>query len=273
MPELPEVESTRRYLIPFLELATIQSVDVARPRMLRRQPPGGGFAERLVGRTVTALSRHGKLLLALLDDGVLWATHLGMSGRMAMSPSGSPPLPHTQLSVGIGPLEVRMIDPRTFGYFAALAPFDPLPHAGWGPDALTDLPSSTALANLLAGRRAPVKALLLDQRFLAGIGNIYADEALWRAGIRPARPGGALCRDEVKRLRRGIVVALNAGLAAGGTTLDDLAYLLPDGRAAGTTLHLKAYGREGKHCRRCRGRILRTTIRQRSSFYCGSCQA
>ncbi len=125
---------------------------------------------------------------------------------------------------------------------------------------------------MLSGRSAPIKALLLDQGILAGLGNIYADEVLHRARIAPTRPGGSLDADEVKRLRAAIRPVLRAGLRHGGTSLDDLAYLLPDGRAGEFTRRLSAYGREGESCARCGGTIVRTVIRNRSGFWCPDCQ-
>ena len=141
-----------------------------------------------------------------------------------------------------------------------------------GPDAFTDLPRSAQLAESLRGRSAPIKALLLDQGVVAGVGNIYADESLHRAAISPHRPGGSLSGEEMKRLRKGIKDSLDAGLKWGGTSLDDLAYLLPDGRAGEYTSRLRAYGREDERCRRCGGVIRRDVIRQRSSFWCEGCQ-
>ena len=142
-----------------------------------------------------------------------------------------------------------------------------------GPDALDDLPTSRALARRLEGRKPAIKSLLLDQRIMAGIGNIYADEVLFRARVAPTRPGGSLSFDEVKAIRRAIGPVLRAGLKYGGTSLGDLAYLLPDGQAGQYLERLKAYGREGEPCLRCGAEIRRTVITQRSSFWCSSCQS
>lgn len=275
MPELPEVESTRRHLAPVLEGRRVVDVSVRRDRMVRHHERPDDFADRLVGRTVRSLGRVGKLLRASLDGDLVWVTHLGMSGRMAIHRAGDPEAAHTNVVVRVGGgTEVRMVDPRTFGFTAVLTPDEMRTGVGsaWGPDALDELPTTARLVGVLEGRSAPIKALLLDQRLLAGLGNIYADEVLFRARIRPDRPGGSLTRDEVRRLRSSVHPVLQAGLRHGGTSLDDLAYLLPDGRAGDYLSRLRVYGREGERCRRCGGTVRRSVIRQRSAFWCPGCQ-
>jgi formamidopyrimidine-DNA glycosylase len=275
MPELPEVEATRRALEPALLGRTVASVTVVRPRMVRRQHRPDDFAARLLGTRVMALDRHGKFLLTRLTDDLTWVTHLGMSGRVSLADPYAPLAPHSNVVVRFdrGP-EFRLIDPRTFGFVAVYTPEELAESSlgGLGPDAYAGLPVSTVLAGALSGRSAPIKALLLDQRVIAGVGNIYADEALNRARISPHRPGGSLTSDEVGALRRAIRTTLDAGLRHGGTSLDDLAYLLPDGRAGEYTARLRAYGREDEPCRRCGAPIRRDVIRQRSSFWCPGCQ-
>lgn len=275
MPELPEVELTRRHLEPVLRGAWIGRVAVRGERVVRRQPPPGDFAGRLQGRQVLGLARRGKFLLADVGDGLTWLTHLGMSGRVSLAAPGVPEAPHTSLVVGLrdGP-EVRLIDPRTFGHTAVLTPAE-LALAGpsrLGPDALEELPTARWLAARLAGRTAPIKALLLDQRLLAGLGNIYADEVLHRARIRPDRPAGSLAREEVAALRGSVRPVLAAGLRHGGTSLADLAYLLPDGRTGEFLPRLRAYGRAGRPCRRCGMVIVRIVQHGRSAFFCPGCQ-
>ena len=275
MPELPEVETTRRSLEPVIAGRTITDVVVARDRMVRRQHLPADFAERLLGRTVVALDRHGKFLLTRLSDDITWVTHLGMSGRVQLADTDEELVAHTNVIVRFdrGP-EFRLIDPRTFGFVAAYTP-DELTESSigeLGPDAYTGLPTRRALGAALRGRSAPIKALLLDQRVVAGIGNIYADEALNRSKISPHRRGGSLTGDELSRLRTAIRATLEAGLRYGGTSLDDLAYLLPDGTAGEYTARLRAYGRQDQPCRRCKTPIRRDVIRQRSSFWCPGCQ-
>jgi formamidopyrimidine-DNA glycosylase len=275
MPELPEVETTRRCLEPELTGKRITEVEVRRPRMLRRQDRPVDFADRLVGRRITRLDRHGKFLLTRVSGDITWVTHLGMSGRVALAAPGEPEPPHTNVVVRLASgTEFRLVDPRTFGFVTAFTP-DELEASSLGrlgPDALTDLPTSRRLGAALAGRRAPIKALLLDQAVIAGLGNIYADEALHRAGIAPFRSGDDLGSEELKRLRAAIKATLAAGLRHGGTSLDDLAYLLPDGRAGEYVARLRVYGREGAPCRRCGGEIRRRVLRQRSTHWCPRCQ-
>lgn len=273
MPELPEVESTRRFLEPVLVGRRIVAAEVRRARMVRRQQ--GDFVGRVVGRTVRGLGRHGKFLLADLTGDLTWVTHLGMSGRIGIARRNDPEAPHTNVVVRVGGgVEIRFVDPRTFGFVAAYTPNELATSALalLGPDALDDLPPVGVLADRLDGRSAPIKALLLDQGMLAGLGNIYADEALHRAGIAPQRPGGSLSRREIGSLRRAISATLAAGLRWGGTSLDDLAYLLPDGRAGEFAARLRVYGRTDEPCGRCGSPIRRTVIRQRSTHWCPQCQ-
>lgn len=275
MPELPEVETTRRCLEPIVVGRRITAVEVRLPRMLRRQPRPGDFEARLRRRTIERLRRHGKYLVAELSGDLNWVTHLGMSGRVSLANAGTGLVPHTHVLVRLaGGTEIRFVDPRTFGFVAVYTP-DELAGtslARLGPDALESLPPVRALATSLAGRTAPIKALLLDQGVLAGLGNIYTDEALHLAAIDPHRPGGSLDAGELKRLRGAIRATLAAGLRWGGTSLDDLAYLLPDGRAGEYLGRLKAYGREDAACSRCGAPIVREVLRQRSTYWCRRCQ-
>lgn len=276
MPELPEVETTRRHLAPVLEGATIVGATVRRQRMVRYHEQPGDFVDRIHGRTVESLHRVGKLLMARLDGDLTWITHLGMSGRMALHTPEEPEVAHTNVIVALDVgIEVRMVDPRTFGFVGVFTAEEMAEGyaSEWGPDALDDLPTTQHLVDHLARRTAPIKALLLDQRLVAGLGNIYADEILFRARLRPDRPGRSLTAEEVARLRGAVRPVLRAGLRYGGTSLADMAYLLPDGRAGRYMARLYAYGREGLPCRRCHGVIERSVIRGRSSFWCPGCQA
>ena len=275
MPELPEVETTRRHLAPAMEGRRVVAAEVRRPRMVRRQRRPEDFADRVLGRTVERVGRHGKFLLGHLSGDVTLVFHLGMSGRISLAAAGDPEAPHTNVVLRLDDgTEVRLVDPRTFGFAAAFLP-DELEEGSLsrlGPDALDALPASRALEARLAGRVVPIKPLLLDQAFLAGLGNIYADEVLHRARIAPQRPAGSLERTEITRLRAAIRPVLEAGLRDGGTSLDDLAYLLPDGRAGGYLLRLRVYGREDEPCRRCGTAVRRAVLRQRSTFWCPECQ-
>lgn len=275
MPELPEVELTRRHLEPVLCGDRIERVSVRGERVTRRQPHPADFTVRLTGRRVNGLGRRGKYLLADVGDDLTWLTHLGMSGRVAVTAPAAPEAPHTAVVVGLrSGLEVRLIDPRTFGHTAVLTPTE-LAAAGparLGPDALDELPPTRWLAARLAGRTAPLKVLLLDQRLLAGLGNIYADEVLHRARLRPDRPAGSLAPAEVAALRSSVRPVLEAGLRHGGTSLGDLAYRLPDGRTGRFLPRLRAYGRAGRPCRRCGAPIVRLVLQGRSAFFCAECQ-
>ena len=275
MPELPEVETVRRALAPILTGATVVGVQVLHPRTARRNERPADVEDRLRGRRVLDVGRHGKFLEMPLEGDLLWVVHLGMSGRIVVADPSDPFVPHLRFrAVTDRGDDVRLVDPRTFGFVAVFTPEElaasTLP--ALGPDALTELPTSSELASRLAGRTAPIKALLLDQRILAGLGNIYTDEALHRAGIDPLRPGGQLTVEDLDRLRRSIRVVLDEGIRHGGTSLSDLAYLLPDGRAGRFLHRLRVYGREGEPCRVCGTRIIRKVVAGRSTYSCPSCQ-
>lgn len=275
MPELPEVETTRRHIAPVLEGATIDTVHLGRDRMARRNHNPRDVADRLVGRRVGRVGRRGKFLLIEVEGDLTWVIHLGMSGRLRISEPGEPLEKHAHLVVRTTDgAELRFIDPRTFGFVAVFTPeelaADSL--AALGRDALDDLPTEADLMATLEGRTAPIKALLLDQRLMAGLGNIYADEVLFRAGVRPGRPGGEVTFEEVAALVRAIPEVLADGVAMGGTSLDDLAYLLPDGRAGEYLDRLMVYGRTGEPCLVCSTPIERVVVAQRSSHFCPVCQ-
>ena len=275
MPELPEVETTRRLIAPVVTGRMIRTVLVSGARTLRRQEHPPDFTGRLERHRIERVTRHGKYLVIAVEHDLAWIVHLGMSGRLTPTEPSDPVEQHTRFMVGFdaGP-QLRFIDPRTFGFTAVLTPEERAVSslARLGPDALDDLTRSRDLATRLAGRSASIKAILLDQNVIAGLGNIYADESLHRARIAPRRPAGSLGSDEVKHLRSGIKTTLGAALDAGGTTLGDLAYLLPDRRAGGYLPRLRVYGREGEPCKRCGMSIRRATIRARSTFWCPNCQ-
>jgi len=276
MPELPEVETTRRGLIEALDGAEISHASVTHPRLLRRQANPADFAARLEGRTVTRLGRIGKFLMFDVDDAFTWVTHLGMSGRISVDAPTDPLVSHTHVRVSTtAGVEVRMVDPRTFGFTVVLTADELAAStlADLGPDALTALPRSDALHRVAARRAIAVKTLLLDQSFLAGLGNIYADEVLFRAKVANTRLANSLTLGEMKRIRASVRPVLEAGLEYGGTSLNDLAYLLPDGRAGEYLDRLKVYGREDEPCRRCGALIGRRVMGGRSSFSCPTCQA
>jgi formamidopyrimidine-DNA glycosylase len=273
VPELPEVETVRRYLAPVVEGRRLVEVEMRHPRTGRRNAGPTDVSDRLRGRVVEHLDRIGKFLLGRLDSEMTWVTHLGMSGRIVIAQPGEPEALHTHfVAVTDAGAEIRLVDPRTFGFVAVFTPEELSSQLSLGRDAFSDLPRTPQLATALEGRTAPIKSLLLDQRIIAGLGNIYADEILHRARVRPTRPGGALTPSEMTKLRGAIRPVLDAGIAAGGTSLTDLAYLLPDGRAGDYLDRLRVYGREGKPCRRCGSPIERVVVGGRSSFFCPKCQ-
>ena len=272
MPELPEVETVRRSLLPHLVGRRVTAVAAATVRLRLGIEPGQWAA--LVGRRVTALERRGKFLLAGLGDATA-VLHLGMSGRLTVEPCRRPAAPHTHLRLRLaGGGELRLADPRRFGVAlvlptAALAGFAPL--ARLGADALLG-DVEAALAAAAARSRSPIRSLLLDQRVLAGVGNIYAAEALARAGVHPLRPSSSLSRARVRRLAGAVVAVLAEAVAAGGTTLADGGFADATGNPGEFAVRLDAYGRAGEPCRRCGARIRRLVAAGRSAFYCPRCQ-
>ncbi len=274
MPELPEVETTRRHIAEAVVGRTITGVDVHRERMTRRNHRAEDLGDRLIGRKVVDVGRRGKfIVIEMIGD--LWCViHLGMSGRIRIVDGEEALEPHANVVIEIdNSTHVRMIDPRTFGFVAAWTPQELATNlASIGPDALDSPPSVAEVQAALRGRTAPIKAVLLDQRLMAGLGNIYADEVLIRSRIHPRRPAGSLSFDEISGLMAAVTPVLRAGIQHGGTSLDDLAYLLPDGRAGEFLSRLYAYGRTGERCPQCGDLIERTVVAQRSSHFCPSCQ-
>ncbi|MEX1038581.1 MAG: bifunctional DNA-formamidopyrimidine glycosylase/DNA-(apurinic or apyrimidinic site) lyase [Acidimicrobiia bacterium] len=276
MPELPEVEITRRHLAPAMTGRRFDRVEVTHPRTARHNGGDTSIVEnRLQGRTVAELSRHGKFLVAPLDAGFTMVSHLGMSGRYTVGDSNETVLPHTHFRATMDDGSViSFIDPRTFGFVAVFDEIE-LETTGLsrlGPDAWDSPPTASELGAALRKRTAPIKALLLDQGPLAGLGNIYADESLFRAGIDPRTPGGEVDEERLERLLGSMRDVLSGAIENGGTSLNDLAYLLPDGRAGENLGQLQVYGRDGEPCFACGEIIDRVTIRARSTHFCPRCQ-
>ena len=278
MPELPEVETVRRGLAPVFEGARIISVEARRPDL--RFPLPQRFVERLVGRRVLALARRAKYLLAALDSGETLLMHLGMSGSFRIDdarvgefahPRGKAVHDHVVFDFENG-ARVVYNDPRRFGFMSLIEPDEVHPAlAALGVEPLSDAFGPGALQAALAGARTPIKAALLDQRRVAGLGNIYVCEALHGAAISPWREAGSLKPAELRRLAGTIRKVLEAAVIAGGSTLRD--HRQTDG-ALGYFQHaFEVYGREGAACRRCGGGILRVEQGGRSTFYCAGCQA
>lgn len=251
----------------------LEDVSVGHVRTARHNTSPEEVVTRLEGRRVDAVNRVGKFLALRLDDGQTMVAHLGMSGRWSVD--GGEDVPHTHFEARLDDGSVvRFIDPRTFG-FVAVYDEDELATSGMGrlgPDAWIDPPRAGDLAARLAGRTAPIKALLLDQGPISGLGNIYADEALHLAGIHPLTPGRELAVTDLERLLDAVRTVLADAIANGGTTLDDLAYLLPDGQAGDNMTSLRAYGRADQPCLACGTPIERIVIRARSTHFCPRCQ-
>ncbi len=271
MPELPEVETLARELRDVLVGRGIVGVEVRWPRTVAAPDPET-FARRLAGRRVLEVRRRGKWLLLGLDGEEWLLVHLRMSGRLAVEDAGAPEDPHTRVVFHLEDgRRLRFSDPRKFGRMALTArPEDWL--GGLGPEPLDPALTPERLVGMLRGRRVRLKPLLADQRFLAGLGNIYADEVLWRAGLHPLRRADTLTPEETARLHGAIREVLEEAVARRGTTLADRRYVLPDGRPGEFAAHLAVYGREGAPCPRCGAPIVRARVGGRSAHFCPRCQ-
>lgn len=270
MPELPEVETTVRGLAAVLENEVLASVEPRRADLRRAIP--ADLRQRLTGARVTGLSRRAKYGLIDTDRGDTLVFHLGMSGRWRIDPADIGRHDHLVIETGTG-RRVALNDPRRFGSLdlvdsAALEGFTPF--AALGPEPLGDDFGGAHLACAFEGRVAPVKALLLDQRIVAGLGNIYVCEALNMAGIVPMRPAGQIAHKRLDSLAIAIKEVLAAAIEAGGSTLRD--YARPDGELGYFFKQWRVYGREGQDCPGCGATVLRRTDSGRSTFYCGKCQ-
>jgi formamidopyrimidine-DNA glycosylase len=286
LPELPEVETVRRGLAPAMEGQRIALAEVRRPDL--RWPFPERMAERLTGARIERLRRRSKYILADLDTGESLLIHLGMSGRMTVSGLAAPfvpgqfhhqhPMPEKHDHVVFdmeGGARVTFNDPRRFGAMdlmvTATADSHPL-LAALGPEPLGNEFSADMLALKLAGRKGPIKALLLDQKLVAGLGNIYVCEALHRAHIHPERPGGQIARAELDVLAAEIRLVLLEAIEAGGSSLRD--FRQADGELGYFQHRFRVYDREGQPCPTpgCTGIIARIVQSGRSSYYCARCQ-
>lgn len=271
MPELPEVETVRRGLQPVLEGRILAEVIQRRPDL--RFPFPDRMAERLRGRRIVHVGRRAKYILAELDSGEMLIIHLGMSGRMTIHDGGVPPADrhdHVEFVTDRG-VTVRFNDARRFGMMDLVAPDGLHAHhllVGLGPEPLGNEFNEAVLSSALAGRRTPIKAALLDQRVVAGLGNIYVCEALWSAGISPRRQAHTIPGARAVRLVPAIREVLEAAIAAGGSSLRD--YVQASGELGYFQHQWRAYGREGEPCGRegCSGTIRRIVQSGRSTFYC-----
>jgi formamidopyrimidine-DNA glycosylase len=291
MPELPEVETIRRQLAPLVEGRRLKRVEILDSRWSRPLAPHE-LADAIVGRRVERLGRRGKYLVWHLSDDVHLAQHLRMTGSVLCEPDPEPV--HTRVRIELGPLRAGratrvkgaqarggggggrrlvIVDPRRFGtgelllgepaleaFFAARLGYEPFDERF----------TSEHLRSLARGRSAPIKALLLDQRKIAGVGNIYADEALFRAGVHPLRPAGGLSREQYARLRETIVEALTEGIDARGATIDDFRHV--DGVRGSFQDRFLVHRRAGEACPRCGSTIVKMVVAGRGTYVCETCQ-
>lgn len=269
VPELPEVETIRRGLQDRLVGRRIHAAE--RPTTVALRKPSPLPLTDLSGAKVHAVRRHAKVLFLDLDDGRVLVAHLGMTGKFLFTPPGASRRAHTHLVLGLEEEELHFIDPRRFGWLALHALDDPpgdVDH--YGMDALDAAFSVEHLEVLLASSRAPLKSFLLDQTKVAGLGNIYACEALWRAGLSPRRLAQNTPRGRVAPLRQAIVEVLADSLAQGGTSFND--YVNSIGEPGKFIADLAVFQREGKPCPRCDQGVRRIVQSGRSTFYCPGCQ-
>ena len=286
MPELPEVETVKRGLTPALVGRCIIHADIRRPDL--RFPFPVRMAERLEGQRIEALERRSKYLLARLSSGETWLSHLGMSGRFSIvaedrraqpgdfvyAPPANPKHDHVVLHLE-GGVEVRYNDPRRFGYMH-LFPTAEEGHQpslkSLGPEPISNQLNSGYFLEKIDKKRSSLKAILLDQRVIAGLGNIYVCEALFRAGLNPERQGLSITEDEAERLVRAIRSVIEEAIEAGGSTLKDYAGV--DGALGYFQHRFKVYGREDEPCSndQCDQKVMRMVQQSRSTFYCPSCQ-
>jgi formamidopyrimidine-DNA glycosylase len=272
MPELPEVETVRADIAPVLEGAQIVEAAIGDPRLVRPFAPEIVAAE-LVGERVGRVERRGKYLIVRFESGRVLLIHLRMTGSLRHGRSGSladDPHRRALLTLDSGE-DVAYRDVRRFGTWELLEPDELQGYlaARLGPEPLGAI-SAAKVGQRLAGRRAPLKAALLDQRTLAGLGNIYVDEALWYARLNPLRPAGGLEVDELQRLHRGIRKALRLGIERQGASLRD--YARPDGESGSMQDEFRVYGRDGEPCERCGTPIAKTRVGGRGTHFCPRCQ-
>jgi formamidopyrimidine-DNA glycosylase len=279
--ELPEVEVMRRDLERDVVGKKIKDVDVKASknamRVIRRHKTRKEFATRLTGHKIQKTERRGKYILFYLDDGDVLVAHFGMSGQFQRANGRVALAPHTHVVISFQQGgDLRYVDPRTFGELFVSAGDDigkikELQHIAIDP--LDQVFTWPTFQYLLAQRGAKMKTLLMDQKFISGLGNIYSDEVLFAAGLRYDRLSDTLSSQEVRRLYRAIQEILQDAIKARGTTLDDEAYLDLFGNPGEYQHELKVYGREGMPCRRCRTPIQTVKISQRNSYFCPQCQS
>jgi formamidopyrimidine-DNA glycosylase len=277
MPELPEVETIRRQLAPLVEGRTVERVEILDERWSRPLAPSE-LEAALEGRRIEELGRRGKYLLWRFADDVYLAQHLRMTGGLLWEPTSEPAHVRAKIRLapgGSGVPRNRLVitDARRFGTAELLLGAEALEAffaARLGLEPLDERFTTEHLRDVLRGRRAPIKAVLLDQRAIAGVGNIYADEALFRARIHPLRPAGRLNRHQLEGLRQGLIEALCAGIDAKGASIDDFRHV--DGLRGAFQDRFLVHRRAGEPCPGCGGEIVRIVVAGRATYLCESCQ-
>jgi formamidopyrimidine-DNA glycosylase len=275
VPELPEVETVRRRLAPVVEGRRLERVEIADPRLTRPADPVE-VARELEGERVAVVDRRGKYLIVRFESGRALLIHLRMTGTVLLNDGrhlaeGEDPHRRAVITLDDGS-DVTYRDVRRFGTWLLLEPdeVEAYVDARVGREPLGDAYKAKHLAEKLERRKAPIKAAILDQTTVAGVGNIYADEALWRARVHPLSPAHTLDAEQVKAVHRGIRDALRMGIRRQGSTLRD--YRLPDGGEGGMQHEFKVYGRGGEPCERCGTPIDKIRVAGRGTWYCPSCQ-
>jgi formamidopyrimidine-DNA glycosylase len=276
VPELPEVETVRQGLAKWVAGRTVETAEVRHPRAIRRHLPGDEhFCAVLRGRTVLDVSRRGKYLWLPLDSGDAVIAHLGMSGQLLMQPADAPDETHLRVRLTFidGGPQLRFVDQRTFGGLSVSEGGADLPAeiAHIARDPMDPLFDDEQFVAAVRRRHTEIKRALLDQTLISGVGNIYADEALWRARLHGARPTDALTRPAVRRLLGHVRDVLAEAIVAGGTSFDAL-YVNVNGQSGYFDRSLNAYAREGEPCPRCGAPIRREQFMNRSSYSCPRCQ-
>jgi formamidopyrimidine-DNA glycosylase len=277
MPELPEVETVRRDLERDIAGLRIKDVEVNDLRSIRRHGKKAPFVKALDGAKVTHVNRRGKYLVVSLDTGSVLVIHLGMSGQLRRNAAKDAMETHTRVVLTFTQKgQLRFIDPRKFGEMFVVeadAIEDEVPElAHLGFDPVEQAVSWTRFGQALVNRSVKLKPLLMDQKFIAGIGNIYADEILYGAGLRYDRLSDSLSTQEIRRLYRSLVETLHDAIKYRGSTLADGQYVDLHGKPGEYQEHHQVYDREGEACRRCRAVIVRVKANSRSTFFCEQCQ-
>jgi formamidopyrimidine-DNA glycosylase len=269
MPELPEVETTLRGITPHILNREITGVAVRQPRL--RWPVPRGLKRSLTGSHILATERRGKYLLLRTDNGTL-IIHLGMSGSLRILPCTTPPQPHDHVDIEFGSLCLRLRDPRRFGavLFTRNDPYLEPQLRNLGPEPLTGSFNGHYLHTQARGRRGAVKNLIMNAAVVVGVGNIYANESLFRSGIHPGRACNRISEKRYLKLADEIKRVLAAAIEQGGTTLKDFQH--EDGKPGYFAQELQVYGKAGAPCPKCGTTLQLSTIGQRSTFFCNNCQ-